>query len=528
MSEQTDQRWVRPVAVRGRLDAQLSRWLWLVKWLLLIPHYVVLFFLWLAFGLVTIVAFFAILVTGRYPHSLFAFNLGVLRWTWRVSYYGYSALGTDRYPPFSLGAEPGYPASLDIAYPGRLSRGLVLVKWWLLAIPQYLVLGVILGGSGTATTTTTRNGATWTTVTSAGSGLLPLLVFFAGVALLFTARYSTGLFAFVMGLNRWVLRVVAYAALMTDTYPPFHLDQGGDELVPPPSGGIPGSSGGAALEPPVAAPAVPSGPPSPSGRSSGSSAGPIVALVAGLLVLLAGLGLVAAGGGSLWLASRRDAAGFVATPERTVTTPTAALAAEDVNINLGSGADAWVPSDRFGTVRVRAESTDGGPVFVGIAPQSAIDSWLRGVAHDEVRGVGRIVTYVRHDGAQTDAPAPTGQTFWAASVTGSGRQELAWRISSGRWGVVIARPNGARGVTARVDVGASIPDLTGVGVGLLVAGGVHVLCGGALVVVGAAGLGRRSTTPPPPAEPMPPAQGPPAPRSGQQPAEEEGHPVGQG
>ena len=132
---------VYPVRVEGRLDPHLSRWLWLVKWFLVIPHVIVLAFLWIAFFFASIVAFFAILFTGRYPRAIFDFNLGVLRWSWRVAFYSYNALGTDQYPPFSLQEEPDYPARLDIAYPTHLSHGLVLVKW-ILAIPHFLILGI--------------------------------------------------------------------------------------------------------------------------------------------------------------------------------------------------------------------------------------------------------------------------------------------------------------------------------------------------------------------------------------------------
>lgn len=239
-----------PVHLRGDLDAPLSRWLWLVKWLLAIPHFIVLFFLYIAFLVTTVVAGFAILFTGRYPRALFDFNVGVLRWNWRVTFYAYSALGTDRYPPFSL-HPTDYPADLVIEYPERLSRGLVLVKWWLLAIPHYIVLAVLTGGWFGAWTIGVVTGSSddgadsgpW----SFGS-LLGVLVLFAAIALLFTGGYPRGLFEFVMGVNRWRYRVWAYAALMRDEYPPFRFDQGarepGDEAgTPLPARAGPGPTG---------------------------------------------------------------------------------------------------------------------------------------------------------------------------------------------------------------------------------------------------------------------------------------------
>ena len=196
-----------PVSVKGELSDSLSRWLWLVKWLLLIPHYFLLVFLWVAFVVVWVIAFFAILFTGKYPRGLFDFNVGVLRWTWRVGFYGYQALGTDEYPPFKLGAG-GYPADLEVAYPERLSRGLVLVKWWLLALPHYVVVSAFNGGLGP------RYG-----------GLVFLLVLFSGVVLLFTGKPHRDMFKLVLGLDRWTYRVATYGSLMTDSYPPFRLEE---------------------------------------------------------------------------------------------------------------------------------------------------------------------------------------------------------------------------------------------------------------------------------------------------------------
>jgi hypothetical protein len=240
-----------PVRVEGRLEPGLSRGLWLVKWLLLVPHLIVLLLLWIAFTVLTVVAWFGILITGRYPPGIFRFNLGVFRWTWRVSYYGYSALGTDRYPPFTLADVPDYPARLDIAYPEHLSRGLALVKTWLLAIPHYLVVGFFIGGAGTIAWRSTD-------MAPVTAGLVDLLALFAGIALLVRGTYPQGIYDAVLGMDRWAIRVAAYAALMTDAYPPFRLDQGGSEppQTPRPDGPFFSDTAGPTTEePPVPVPA---------------------------------------------------------------------------------------------------------------------------------------------------------------------------------------------------------------------------------------------------------------------------------
>jgi hypothetical protein len=220
-----------PARLEGTLDEPLSRWLWLVKFVLVLPHVVVLAFLWMATVVLTVVAGVAILFTGRYPRPLFDFNVGVMRWTWRVGFYAVGAFGTDRYPPFRLAPDPDYPADFDVDYPERLSRGLVLVKWWLLALPHLVIVSIFSGGWSVGADDGWR--------VAGGGGLIAVVAIIGAAVLTFRGTYPRELFHFVMGLNRWCFRVLAYVALLRDEYPPFRFDGGGSDpgarpVVPPP------------------------------------------------------------------------------------------------------------------------------------------------------------------------------------------------------------------------------------------------------------------------------------------------------
>lgn len=203
------------VRLTAVLDPQLSRWLWLVKMFLAIPHFVILAALWVPFILTTLIAGIAIVVTGHYPRRLFDFNVGVLRWNWRVGFYVYAALGTDKYPPFSLAEQADYPAHFDVSYNSRPSRGLVPLTWFM-AIPHLAIVAFIMGGLLTFVQSADA--------ASAAFSVLNVLVVIAGTFLLLTGRYPRPLFDLLIGINRWVYRVVAYVAFMRDEYPPFRLN----------------------------------------------------------------------------------------------------------------------------------------------------------------------------------------------------------------------------------------------------------------------------------------------------------------
>ena len=396
-----------PVRIEGELDADLSRWLWLVKWLLAIPHYIVLAFLWLTFLVLTVIAFFAILFTGRYPRGIFDFNVGVLRWTWRVAFYSYGALGTDRYPPFTLDDVPDYPARLEVAYPEQLSRGLVLVKWWLLAIPHYIVVGILLGEAGLRGVTRRIGLGMWGCRLPAG--LIGVLVFFAGVALLFTARYPRGIFDFVLGLDRWVARVAAYVLLMRDEYPPFRLDQGGTETSAPTEPETPQLRWSRSR--PRSRPRSPR-------SGGGGTVGKVVLIVVGVIAGVIAFGLLA-GGCALTAVDRtqRDDDGFLMSPTQDFATPTYAIVSESAEID-SNGAE-WALDTFLGTIRIRSESDR--PLFVGIADATDVDRYL-----------GERRARRRHRSRQQRRPGVLASSGHRPSEPAHGGRILDRRLSKGK------------------------------------------------------------------------------------------------
>ncbi len=478
-----------PVRVSADLDPSLNRWLWLVKWVLVVPHLLILTVLWVCFVALSVVAFFAILFTGRYPRAIFDFNVGVLRWTWRVGYYAYGALGTDHYPPFTLEEVPDYPAHLTIGYPEHLSRGLVLVKWWLLAIPHYLVLAFLVGGAYAADRTADAH---WGP--GAGGGLIGLLVLVAAVTLLFTGSYPRPLFDLVLGLNRWALRVAAYAALMTDAYPPFRLDMGGDEPSP---GRL--VVGGPEQPPPTTTTTAPTTTPTtaPATPATRWGAGRVIALVAGALALLAGGALVTTGAAvAIAGQTARDAQGYYMSPHQSLSSDGYAIVSETVRLP-GSPAADWVPSSLLGRVKITARATDGRPLFIGVGAATDVARYLDGVAHSTVTAVGGTRTAPRYrDTAGTRPPQPPDAAgIWTAQVRGAGERELTWSAEPGDWTLVVMNADGSAPVAADTSIGATLPAAGRLIVAALVAGGVLLVLGLALVV--AAVATRRSSGPPP-------------------------------
>jgi hypothetical protein len=182
-----------PAAFELRYPDELNRWLPLVKWLLVIPHFFALFFVGIGAFFVGVYAFFAVLITGRFPRGAFDYLVGTFRWAFRV--VAYFHLMTDAYPPFSLADDPSYPLRLEVEYPERMDRWRPLVQW-LLAIPYLIIASVLY----------------WLT------GILTFVAFFT---ILFTKKIPREMYELMLPGLSWNLRGNAYAYFLTDRYPPF-------------------------------------------------------------------------------------------------------------------------------------------------------------------------------------------------------------------------------------------------------------------------------------------------------------------
>jgi hypothetical protein len=184
---------VYPAGLEISYPSELNRWLPLVKWLLVIPHFIALFFVGIGALFVAIYGFFAVLFTGRWPRGAFDYLVGTFRWAYRV--VAYFHLMTDAYPPFSLADDPDYPVRLNIDYPEHVANWRPLVQW-LLAIPYLLVASLLYSLTG-------------------------FLTFLAFFTVLFTKRIPREIFELMVPGLRWNLRGNAYAYFMTERYPPF-------------------------------------------------------------------------------------------------------------------------------------------------------------------------------------------------------------------------------------------------------------------------------------------------------------------
>jgi hypothetical protein len=217
-------------------------------------------------------------------------------------------------------------------------------------------------------------------------------------------------------------------------------------------------------------------------RPSGWTAGRITALVIGALLVLISLAVLGSGGTALWADRTQRDGGYATTDVHQFSSSGSALST--VSTELGSAGVGWLYAPSLlGDVRIRVTPTSpSGPLFVGIGPSTDVDRYLAGVDHTVITEFWGDKTENVAGGPA--ASAPGAQDFWVASATGPGPQTLTWNPTDGSWAVVVMNADGHPGLAMGADLGAKVPALAWIGLGLLV-GGAIFMAGGALLIVGA-------------------------------------------
>ena len=196
--------------------------------------------------------------------------------------------------------------------------------------------------------------------------------------------------------------------------------------------------------------------------------------------VLALIGTVMALGGAAVIrvhAFERDDDGFYSTGTELIETGGAAVITE--GLDLGTTADT-APDDFLGELRVTAQSTGDGDVFLGVAPKADVASYLAGVEHSVLTDVDDP-TYRDVTGGDRAAP-PADQSIWAAQAQGSGSQVLDWDVEGGEWAIVLMNADGSQGVAADASLGLNLSWAIWVGIGLLIAG-VALTAGGIVLAL---------------------------------------------
>jgi hypothetical protein len=218
-------------------------------------------------------------------------------------------------------------------------------------------------------------------------------------------------------------------------------------------------------------------------RRSGWTAASIIGLVVGSLLILISIPMLGSGGTVLWATAAKRDAGYLTTDVREFSTSGSAVTT--ISTDLGSSGMGWLYAPGLlDEIRIRVTPRSGDPeLFVGIGPTVDVNRYLEGT------GKSVILDFWSHDvrDVDGDAPgsAPTEQGFWVASDTGAGPRSLVWEPTPGAWTVVIMNADGGPGIdTVATDLGATMPAVVWIGLGLLLAGAVFLI-GGILLVAGA-------------------------------------------